>query len=616
MPITKGNKKTMTCARCGKVAPTDTSFYASRNPKYEYFGRIPICKDCISDIYTEIFEEIQDRKISVINLCSALDIPFAEKTFEQASSRFSKEYGDGSAEHFLAKMYMSLINSAAGKMFGNSFSDSENFSRILAESSDDLEQIKTEHINLKDSAEELQNKIFTLENEKVELTAAINKLTRESQTISNNNLSLGNSNEQFKDLNRKLNETIAQITESNRQLNETNRQLTKDVDTFKEENFKLQTRLTSAESKLDTANFSIQEEIKRREDLRLQMKAKLDQAALDLSDAKNNIAELSRRLKEESSNLEKERAELVKERANSGKIQVSLDKLEIELSSKTSKLEDSLNKIAELRGQVAEATKQISELNKQINDLNKQNLSAENRANSAEQKLTRTVFEKDQELQSCVSKFDSEKKILEDKIVELNSQIEEISSNLEIEKNKPRMEVSECEQAEDKKEEEIIPEDYIFEWGEGFTLKEYEYLNKEFKDWKEKHECETKAQESLLHKITIEELKIREDTANGEDTTVRVKNLMALVKAGNLIPKKPTNSGSNSLQDCFGVWLEYIEEHDPAERILEKDKFKDVDGIEPYINKFIVRSLKNFVTGSRDFDPGMDLLSGDVGSDE
>jgi hypothetical protein len=120
----------------------------------------------------------------------------------------------------------------------------------------------------------------------------------------------------------------------------------------------------------------------------------------------------------------------------------------------------------------------------------------------------------------------------------------------------------------------------------------------------------------LLHKITIEELKIREDTANGEDTTARVKNLMALVRAGNLIPKKPTNSNSNSLPDCFGSWIEYIEEHRPAEHILEKDKFKDIDGIEPYIKKYVVRSLKNFVTGSRDFDPGMDLLSGDVGSDE
>jgi len=612
VPITKGNKKTMTCARCGKVAPTDTSFYASRNPKYEYFGRIPICKDCISDIYTEIFEEIQDRKISVINLCSALDIPFAEKTFEQASSRFSKEYGDGSAEHFLAKMYMSLINSAAGKMFGNSFSDSENFSRILAESSDDLEQIKTEHINLKDSAEELQNKIFTLENEKVELTAAINKLTRESQTISNNNLSLGNSNEQFKDLNRKLNETIAQITESNRQLNETNRQLTKDVDTFKEENFKLQTRLTSAESKLDTANFSIQEEIKRREDLRLQMKAKLDQAALDLSDAKNNIAELSRRLKEESSNLEKEKSELVKERANSGKLQVSLDKIEIELSSKTSKLEDGLNKIAELRGQLAEATRQVSELNKQVNDLNKQNLSAENRVNSAEQKLTRVVFEKEQEVQNCVSKFDAEKKVLEDKITELNLKIEEISSDLEIEKNKPKSEVLDDVQDDEK---EIIPEDYIFEWGEGFTLKEYEFLNRELENWNDKYksDIENGAQDILSREICVEQLNIRRKRALKDDTSKEVKSIQSLITTGKFVARKVENP--NTSVDLAGLWAKDIEDYNPAEWINDKKKFKDIDGIDDYIKNFIIRPIKNFITGSRDFDPEMDLLSKDDEND-
>ena len=595
----------MICTRCGKVAPTDTLFYASRSPKYEYFGKIPICKDCVNDIYTEIFEKTQDRKTSIINFCAALDVPFAERTFEQASSRFSKEYSDGSAEHFLAKMYMSLINSAAGKMFGNSFSDSETFSRILVEGSDDLEEIKSAHSDLKDSAIELQDKISLLENEKVELTAAINKLTRESQTISNNNLSLVNSNEQFKELNRKLNETIKEITESNKQLNETNRQLTKDIDTFKEENFKLQTRLTSAESKLDTANFSIQEEIKRREDLRLQMKAKLDQAALDLSDAKNNIAELNRRLKEELSNLEKENAELIKERANSGRLQVNLDKLEIELSSKTSKLEDGLNKIAELRGQLSEATKQVSELNKQVNDLNKQNLSAENRVNSAEQKLTRTVFEKEQEVQNCVSRYDAEKKVLEDKIVELNLRIEDICSDLEAEKNKPKAEIVDGE----LNEKEVIPEDYIFEWGRGFYLKDYEYLNKELKVWEDKHECDTEAQETLLHEIAIEKLKIRQDRESNLDTTDRVKSLMSLVKTGNLIPRKSSSTNTTETLDAWGVWMKDIEDYSPAEWIKDQKKFKDVDGILDYIKKYIIRPMKNFVTGSRDFDVSLDNLS-------
>ena len=75
----------MTCTRCGKVAPTDTLFYASRSPKYEYFGRIPICKDCVNDIYTEIFEKTQDRKTSIINALklnsSLLQIDSLQKNF-------------------------------------------------------------------------------------------------------------------------------------------------------------------------------------------------------------------------------------------------------------------------------------------------------------------------------------------------------------------------------------------------------------------------------------------------------------------------------------------------------------------------------------------------------
>ena len=49
------------------------------------------------------------------------------------------------------------------------------------------------------------------------------------------------------------------------------------------------------------------------------------------------------------------------------------------------------------------------------------------------------------------------------------------------------------------------------------------------------------------------------------------------------------------------MFIKNIEETTPAEYYKDKELFKDFDSIEEYIKKFITRPLKNFITGSRDF---------------
>lgn len=201
----------------------------------------------------------------------------------------------------------------------------------------------------------------------------------------------------------------------------------------------------------------------------------------------------------------------------------------------------------------------------------------------------------------------------------LKSQMEDLSLQnknllLEIENLKEQIkEVKSFAPSDRESSAEEIPEDYIFEWGEGFSLKEYEYLNRELASWKANHEDYGDAQDLLSREICVGKLNIRRKRAKGEDTGKEVSAIESLIKTGNFVSK---SQESPKEADSFGVWIKDIEEYSPAEWIKNQSKFKDIDGIGDYLKKYVVRPLKNFVTGSRDFDPKMDLLNKDDSSDE
>ena len=57
----------------------------------------------------------------------------------------------------------------------------------------------------------------------------------------------------------------------------------------------------------------------------------------------------------------------------------------------------------------------------------------------------------------------------------------------------------------------------------------------------------------------------------------------------------------------FGVWLKDIEQYRPAEYFEDKKLYEDYDGIMEYFNKFVLRPMRNLLTGSRDFDKEFSL---------
>jgi hypothetical protein len=81
-----------------------------------------------------------------------------------------------------------------------------------------------------------------------------------------------------------------------------------------------------------------------------------------------------------------------------------------------------------------------------------------------------------------------------------------------------------------------------------------------------------------------------------EDTFIKFMN------AANVTPKDANAIADLDNSNSLGVWIKDIEKYRPAEYFENKKKYSDFDNLMDYLNRFILRPLKNLLTGSRDFD--------------
>jgi hypothetical protein len=141
---------------------------------------------------------------------------------------------------------------------------------------------------------------------------------------------------------------------------------------------------------------------------------------------------------------------------------------------------------------------------------------------------------------------------------------------------------------------------------------------KELANWKKTHKCDTYADEVMLKEICFKRNEIRRVRNEGGNTNSLVKALQEIMKSSALTPAQQTASSNETSVKAFGVWLRDIETKRPAEWHDEQEKYKDLDGIDEDLED-ITRSIKNFMTESRDFS-SMDLESilsedGELGDD-
>ena len=151
-------------------------------------------------------------------------------------------------------------------------------------------------------------------------------------------------------------------------------------------------------------------------------------------------------------------------------------------------------------------------------------------------------------------------------------------------------------------------------WGENMSLDDYAYLERELDDWEKTHKHDSKAEITLLKEICLQQLVIRKERQLEHSLVAPLKLLQDLMKTANVDPAKASLNDSGKSQDTFSGFVKMIEENEPADYYKDKGLFKDYDNIEWYFDKYVRRPLKNFVTGSRDFDVTED--NDDTGDDD
>ena len=163
--------------------------------------------------------------------------------------------------------------------------------------------------------------------------------------------------------------------------------------------------------------------------------------------------------------------------------------------------------------------------------------------------------------------------------------------------------------------ERYLDDDVIMFWGDGFSDSEISFLELELSKWKESYSSDNRGEITLLKEICIKILEIRKRRSDGGNVSVLQKELQELMKTASVDPAKANIATGGKNQETFGVWIKDIEQFKPAEWHDQQEKYKDMDGFTSYIEDYIVRPIRNFITGSRDFqirdDININIYEGD-----
>ena len=150
-----------------------------------------------------------------------------------------------------------------------------------------------------------------------------------------------------------------------------------------------------------------------------------------------------------------------------------------------------------------------------------------------------------------------------------------------------------------------IPQDVLTFWGRDLPREDVEFLEREYTNFKQTHSTSTYAEIVLLKQVCYTMLSIKQAKAVGDDTSKLVKELQDLMKNLAISPNAVNASqGNGKSEEAFGLWIQDVEQYEPAEWLKSDprgDPYRDVMDVEAYFEKYFIRPMKNFITGSKDF---------------
>ena len=159
-------------------------------------------------------------------------------------------------------------------------------------------------------------------------------------------------------------------------------------------------------------------------------------------------------------------------------------------------------------------------------------------------------------------------------------------------------------------------------WGKSYSEEELEELEDLYSEWEQKKDLSDTAVSLLIrqlcmHQLAMENMRMAKEMPTKNDYDI----LMNLMSKAGATPNK-VDLDESAAKQSWGTFIQQIEKTSPAEYIdKRKEKYFDVHNIEQYVNSLYTRSLKNFLTGSRDFSvviddtpvEGIEKESGDAG---
>lgn len=168
---------------------------------------------------------------------------------------------------------------------------------------------------------------------------------------------------------------------------------------------------------------------------------------------------------------------------------------------------------------------------------------------------------------------------------------------------------------EDKREqgETGVTKAQIARWGLGFEESEYRQLDAHYKSLQDKIDVNDVIQDNLardLCEIKIQQIRAR-NKGDAEMFQKFTKLYQETLKSANL---KVNGSDTNSLTDaelCWGNFIRDVERFMPAEIYQDRTLYADADSFKSYLERFVLRPVRNFFTGSRDMDPEFSIGGAD-----
>lgn len=139
-----------------------------------------------------------------------------------------------------------------------------------------------------------------------------------------------------------------------------------------------------------------------------------------------------------------------------------------------------------------------------------------------------------------------------------------------------------------------ISESTVKFFGYGYTPEEFEYLEEQYGDWCARYESKTKAQEELFKNLSIAQLNIQRAQKKGSPREVNdaIKTFQDLLGTANIKPNQ-VNDNALAEQNTFGTLIKRWENEKPISE--PEEEWKDVDGIQKYIDTFFLGHLCNLV---------------------